>query len=330
MGNIKKIGLYIFFMLLVFVTSTLTGCGSSMKGVSSQSTASSTRAHAPENKAADLEVPQGLNQSSPQVAGAQMQNDGASQTQAVSAVSPDSKIIKNGTMEMETKDFTSTVGSIMNKASECGGYVESSNITGTSINNQGTFQNRTANLKLRIPQKYFIQFVADAGKIGNVIRSSTSSENVTYQYYDTEAHIKALTTEEDRLLELLKKTGELKDILELEKELANVRYQIESLTSTLKKLDNLVDYSTVEVIINEVQKIQPSKKVPITLWDRISESFTESLKFMVSIFKGVLIGAAYAIPFAVLAALVFFLIKHFKLIKRFRKTDNSSEKDNNK
>lgn len=332
MKSIKRQGLFIFVVLLVFIIGMFTGCGSlsSAKNSVAQSTASSSSANI-SNGHVESQKPSAPDQSGINSAGSQSENANSSRAQ-LSAVDPSSKIIKNGTLDIETKDFMGTVNGIINKASQCGGYLESSNIMGTSINNGGTYQNRTASLKLRIPQKYFLQFIDDAGKLENVTHSSTSSENVTYQYYDTEAHVKALTTEEDRLLELLKKTGELKDILELEKELANVRYQIEDLTGTIKKLDNLVDYSTLEVSVNEVQEVQLVKKAPITFWDRTAAGFVDSLKFMVSMFKGILIGAAYALPFIVLAAIVFFIAKRLKIAKRFkiykerRKDDDSKSR----
>lgn len=323
MSTIKKRSMYIFLTVIIFIIGMFAGCGGSGTKTSEapHSTAMSNKSESSMAGSAAT----GLDNSNRNGAAEQSQATTNSQAQTNSPV-PDSKIIKNGTMDMETKDFTNTVNKVMDKAAECGGYVESSNITGTSINDQRTYQNRSANLKLRIPQQYFTKFLTDAGTIGNVIRSSTSSENVTYQYYDTQAHVKALSTEEDRLLELLKKTGELKDILELEKELANVRYQIENLTGTLKKMDNLVDYSTVQVTINEVQEIQSNKKAPVTLWDKVSSGFIESVKFMVSIFKDILIGAAYALPFIALAAIVFLVVKRLDLIKKFKKDNKTDNK----
>lgn len=301
----------ILFIGLFFVLSGIFyGCGSMQKASSSASTKSVSNSNASSEK--------GDGQSFAGSVADKAQTEGASKVQAVKL---DSKIIKNGSIAMEAKDFTAAVNAVTNKAAEFGGYVESSNITGTSINNNGTYQNRNAHIKIRIPKDYFVQFITDAGKIGNVTQSSTSSENVTYQYYDNEAHLKALTVEEDRLLELLKKTGELKDIIELEKELANVRYQIENLTTTLKKLDNLVDYSSIDVNITEVQEIQVNRKQPVTLWDKIISGFIDSVKFMGSAFKGILICGSYILPFALIAVPVYFFVK--RVIMKKRKKDNT-------
>jgi hypothetical protein len=292
--KIKKIA-YLAIIALV-VMSMCIGCGSAKSsGMAVKSDLHSSAS-----------ITNGVNQESSNQAADDEKSDGLKQTQTVKQ---DSKIIKNGSMDIETTDFSKSVDSLIKKAENCGGYVESSNISGLSINDNGTYNNRNASIKLRIPEQYFAQFMVDAGSIGNVLRSSTNSENVTYQYFDNEAHITALKTEEARLLELLKKTGDLKDIISVENELTNVRYQIENLTGTLKKLDNLVSYSTITVDINEVQNLKTVSKGNKNLWNEISKGFINSIKLLVRILRTILIATAYIIPFAAIGAGIYFLIK---------------------
>ena len=58
--------------------------------------------------------------------------------------------------------------------------------------------------------------------------------------------MESLSLQEERLLDILEKAEKLTDVLELEQELADVRYQIETLTTTLNRYDQLISYSTVE------------------------------------------------------------------------------------
>jgi hypothetical protein len=292
--KIKKIA-YLAIIALA-VMSMCIGCGSAKSsGMAVKSDLHSSAS-----------ITKGVNQESSNQAADDEKSDGLKQTQTVKQ---NSKIIKNGNLDIETTDFSKSVDSLMKKAENCGGYVESSNISGLSINENGTYNNRSASIKLRIPEQYFDQFMMNAGSIGNVTNSSTNSENVTYQYFDNEAHIAALKTEEARLLELLKKTGDLKDIISVENELTNVRYQIENLTGTLKKLDNLVSYSTITVDINEVQNLKTVSKGNKNLWNEISKGFINSIKLLVRILRTILIATAYIIPFAAIGAGIYFLIK---------------------
>lgn len=292
--KIKKIAY--FAIIALAVMSMCIGCGS----------AKSSEMAVKSDLHSSASITNGVNQESSNQAADKGKSDELNQTQTVKQ---DSKIIKNGNLDIETTDFSKSVDSLIKKAENCGGYVESSNISGISVNDNGTYNNRNASIKLRIPEQYFAQFMIDAGSIGNVLRSSTNSENVTYQYFDTEAHITALKTEEARLLELLKKTGDLKDIISVENELTNVRYQIENLTGTLRKLDNLVSYSTITVDINEVQNLKTVSKGNKNLWNEISKGFIGSIKLLIRILRSILIAAAYIIPFAAIGTVIYFLIK---------------------
>lgn len=295
--KIKKIA-YLAIIALAVMSMSI-GCGSAKSsGLAVKSTSHSSDS-----------ITNGVNQASANQVSEKGDSDGSKQIQAVKQ---NSKIIKNGNLVIETTDFSKSVDSLIKKAEDCGGYVESSNISGLSINENGTYNNRNANIKIRIPEQYFNQFMMNAGAIGNIISSSTNSENVTFQYFDAEAHITALKTEESRLLELLKKTGELKDIISVENELTNVRYQIENLTGTLKKLDNQVSYSAITVDINEVQNLKTVSKGNKNLWNEISKGFVDSIKLLVRILRTVLIAAAYILPFAAIGVGIYFLIKHIK------------------
>lgn len=292
-----KIKKFSYLAIIAFaVISVCIGCG----------TAKSSGYAANFDSRSSANSSKGLNQASANQDSEKAESDVSKQSQPVQQ---DSKIIRNGNLVMETTDFSKSIDSIIKKTESCGGYVESSNISGISVNDNGTYNNRNASIKLRIPEQYFAQFMIDAGSIGNVLRSSTNSENVTYQYFDTEAHITALKTEEARLLELLKKTGDLKDIISVENELTNVRYQIENLTGTLRKLDNLVSYSTITVDINEVQNLKTVSKGNKNLWNEISKGFIGSIKLLIRILRSILIAAAYIIPFAAIGTVIYFLIK---------------------
>lgn len=218
------------------------------------------------------------------------------------------KIIKRGNIQLETLDFDKTINEITSKINSTGGYVESSNISGTRIEDEENRQNRTAFLTLRIPEKKLEEFMSSVGTLGNVLNKGVTGEDITEQYFDNEAHLKALKIQEDRLLELLKKSGELKDILEIEKELTKVRYEIESLTGSLKKWDSLIQYSTVNVEIQEVQKFK--KANPISLKDRIYRGFKDSVEDVVSILKGLIIAVVSLIPYLIIIVPIVLIIRY--------------------
>jgi len=65
-------------------------------------------------------------------------------------------------------------------------------------------------------------------------------------------------------------------------------------------MDNLVDYTTFSITINEVQEIKNATVKPISLIDKISDGFKASVELLINIFKNLLIFIAYILPFVVI------------------------------
>lgn len=195
------------------------------------------------------------------------------------------KLIWRANLEMETLDFNAAVEAMNHSVAEFGGYVESSYVEGGE-RLSGRTQNRYGNYTIRIPASKLDDFLNQMGSIGNVISRSKSSENITLEYADNEARKATLELEEKKLMELLGQATILEDIITLESRLSEVHYRLDGYASTLRKYDDLVDYSTVSIYINEVQKMTETKVE--TLPQRISAAFSDSL-YELEVFAGDLV-----------------------------------------
>ena len=83
---------------------------------------------------------------------------------------------------------------------------------------------------------------------GEVTQRSTSAEDLTRQIIDTGARLEAQKTLQTRLLSLLeRRDGELGELLQIERELARVTGQIESIEAQLKTLRLRVSMSSLEI-----------------------------------------------------------------------------------
>ena len=153
------------------------------------------------------------------------------------------KVIRNGYMRVETDDIEATATKIKAVIKELDGY-----ITNESTNDYDrTIQQ---NLTLRVPEKNFDQLVAAVASISKKVSDKNIfSQDVTREYIDLEARLKNLKALEDRYLELLKQANNMENIIAIEKQLSEVRIQIESLTTQLRHMQNQVQYSTLEVSI---------------------------------------------------------------------------------
>lgn len=208
----------------------------------------------------------------------------------------DRKIIKNGSIELETLEFDKGVESISALVDELGGYIEFSDVSGNSLRYRGSYNQRSASFTARIPANQLSNATHQLGELFNVLSKSENVSDITDTYYDTEGRLKSLRVQEERLLELLSKAEKLEDLITLEQALAEVRYQIESLTTQLTRFDSLVSYSTLTIYLNEVAETTSVKTQPRTLGEKVAEAFTGSLQGIANIAEFLLLTAVSVGP----------------------------------
>lgn len=216
------------------------------------------------------------------------------------------KIIKNVSLQLQTLAFDAGVESIPKIAESFGGYVQDSYVEGRDMYNERG--SRYANFTVRIPVERLDSFLDSMGGEFHVISKSQNSQDITDSYYDSKARLDALKIQEERLLEMLKQAAELEYLLQVEKELMNVRYEIESLTASLNRMDSYVSMSTVTITLNEVIKYEPVENVPITFGERIARAFSESWKSFGEFTQNFAVGFVAAFPFLLLLAVIAIVI----------------------
>ncbi len=146
---------------------------------------------------------------------------------------------------------------------------------------------------------------------------------MTLQYVDLESHKKALTTEQDRLIELMEQAETVEDIITIEGRLSEVRYQLESMESQLRTYDNKIDYSTVYLNIDEVERYTPTEEV--TTGERIRDGFVDSLKGVGRGISNFAIWFVVNLPYlAVWAVIIICIILVVRLV--IRKLEKSNVK----
>jgi len=119
--------------------------------------------------------------------------------------------------------------------------------------------------------------VEELKKLGRVQQEVQNGEEVTKQYVDLVARIKNARNTEAKLNQVLQQhTGSVKDILEVEKEAARVRDEIESQEAERKNLENRVKFATVTLYLREEVRQQINFVAPSAgtrLWNALVEGF---------------------------------------------------------
>ena len=221
----------------------------------------------------------------------------------------------------ETEDLTTLLTSIEQKTADLSGYVESQNqYNGSKYS--GSKRYRNASLTLRIPAEQLDSFISQVADVSNVVSKKQTAENITLNYVATESRIKALETEQTRLLELLAQAQNMTDLLSIEKRLTQVQSELEQVTSQLRVYDNMVDYGTVYLEIQEVTEFTVDEE-PSTIWGRIGTGFMESLKgignFFIEMFVFLVVGLPYLVPLGLLITGAIFLLRRRRKKKMNKK-----------
>jgi hypothetical protein len=122
---------------------------------------------------------------------------------------------------------------------------------------------RTLIVSLRVPADQLDACIVELKKLGRVTQESQAGEEVTQQHMDLEARLKNARTTETRLNDVVQQgTGKVKGILEVEKESARVRGEIEQMEAEQKTLEHRVDFATIELKLSEEYKAQLSSPAP--------------------------------------------------------------------
>ena len=130
------------------------------------------------------------------------------------------KIIKNGDLSIQTREFDQFLEDLNRSILSAGGYVESSSINGNSYNKN---RMRSADITARIPAENLDAFCDQVSDLGNVTYKNLYTRDVTLTYVDLESHVKALRTEQQTLMELLERAQSVEDIITIQSRLSEVR-----------------------------------------------------------------------------------------------------------
>jgi Domain of unknown function (DUF4349) len=156
-------------------------------------------------------------------------------------------------------------------------------------------RNHQATLRLKVPSVTLENTLAEIAKLGRVESQEINSEDVSQQLVDTDARLKNLRQQEDLTRKIMDRSGSVKDILTVSKELAAIRDQIERLDATVKNLRQQVAYSTINLRLEESQSTLP---IGDAFGVQVQETWKNSTHTAGSLGTNLALGLLWLIPFA--------------------------------
>ena len=233
----------------------------------------------------------------------------------------DAKMIYRANIDLQTTDYETSEAAISNLVRSFGGYFES-----RSLSNRSSGY-RYSDCTVRVPAESFESFCNQVGEMCHVVYMSSSAENITEAYYDTDSRLKTAQIKLERLQNLLANADNMADIITIESAISDTEYEIESLSGTLRHYDALVDYATVSLTLSETYKLDENEGAPLTFGARIARAFTNGLRDTGVFLEDLAIGIANNLVFlAVLAALAVVVVRAVRKKKPFGRLGKKKNK----
>lgn len=224
----------------------------------------------------------------------------------------DRKIILNAEVHLRVKDVDEAISQLGTAVRSAGGYVQDSKQQGTRQ------QGRTVSMVMRVPSGSYNNIIVMLRGMGEVQTQREFAQDVTAEFLDIEARIKTKEVHLAQLQKLYERGGSIKEMMELEQEIARVTADLESIKGRYKVLSNQVEFSTITASLYEPGAPAPIQE-PKNVWERIKTGFTGSVRALVNFTGDLVVAIATLIPALVylaflggLAYAAYRAIQHFK------------------
>lgn len=214
------------------------------------------------------------------------------------------KVIETVHLEIRVDSVDVVAGKLPAAVAEVKGYVAESHLMQSQHLGEWT---------VRVPNAELPRFIIIAKSWGVLLSERATAEDVTEQFIDVTARLSAKRMEEDRLLKLLADgTGNLTDVLAVEKELQRVRQEIEQAQGRVKYLEHATSFATVHLRARELLGVGWSDGQPLTA--QMGATFRSSVNVLLLMGRGLILVGTALLPWCLVAGIP--LIMLLRLIGR--------------
>jgi hypothetical protein len=180
-------------------------------------------------------------------------------------------------------------------AGKYGGYVQSSSMAGTEV--------RSGELLLRVPADRFDDAMTDLRELGTVDGQAMSGEDVTAQFVDLEARLRAWQAQEAVLLDLMSQATSIEATIRVQSELQDVQVRIEQIKGELRLLEDRTAFATIQVSLHEPGGPIAAQRGDDAARPSLAEAWKRAIDGVLGVFYVVVGGLGYLVPISLLAVI---------------------------
>jgi len=211
------------------------------------------------------------------------------------------KIIKSGRMEIEVGDINKAQKIIVENLKKLNAYKQ-----GEFFSNSE--EQEMLKMTIRVPNENFDNLLQSfSSELGNVISKNIGIDDITEEYTDVFIRLENKLVYLEKYRELLKKSTNTKDILEIQENIRNLEEEIESSKGRLRFIDDKVKYSTLELTL-----IKNNPRNAVTSKIGFGSQFADSLAEGWNNFVGFILGLISYWPFLLIIPILIILFRRWK------------------
>jgi hypothetical protein len=204
-----------------------------------------------------------------------------------------SAVIKTATLGLRVPHgrFGRVMDAAESIAGRYGGFVSQRSSSGTRVHD--------GRLVMRVPVGRFTQARLAVERLGRPTNESVVGVDVTQQFVDLDARLDNLRSQAQALRRLMERTQSVSDTIRVQSVLQGVELQIEEIQGRLIYLRNRTALSTISIDVHEAG----ARPAPPAHASAIWKAGARALHSATAVVTGVIVGAGYVIPIAILALL---------------------------
>lgn len=229
------------------------------------------------------------------------------------------KIIYTASLDLVVDDLPKAEEEVNRLVQAQGGYIAKSELRGSpGMPRSGTWT-------VRIPVDSFKAFLDAAGKLGELTRSKTDSDDITDKYHDLQAHLKNNQVEEEGLRKVLLEksaSGKLEDVLAVRREIRAIRGEIDMQQGQILRWDKETAFTTITLNISDRKGYVPPTAP--SLRTSVGRTFEDSVDALANFGRGLLLAIVAILPWLPLIIAGLLLVRYGWRRRRTRITTDRS------
>ena len=238
-------------------------------------------------------------------------------------VAVERKIIRNADLELEANSSEESQQKITAIAESKGGFVVESKQSSSDVR---ASTRDIVTMTVRVPSAKFNESLDEIRRTATrVIVETIKSDDVTEEFIDIEARIKAQKALEAQFIEIMKRSNSVADALNVQRELAQVRGEIEKIEGRKRFLENQASLSTIKIRLQTPNAFSSNSS---GFFYRLTEALAAGFNFALNFILVLITFLIGVLPFVLFIALPFYLLlRYFWRKQKRQKSVNEIAKE---